>query len=88
MRFEVVVFGQHLGSDQLLLQGLHEVQEVLRLTTTYVIYLVGRYRQAIFSVTLLRGFLHYSKHTLNNVIHVGEVAAAVAVVVNLIGYFS
>ena len=39
---EVVVLGQDTGSQEFLLQDVHEVQQVLRLAATDVVHLVGR----------------------------------------------
>ena len=83
--FEVVVSRQHLGPHQFFLQGLHKVEQVLGLAATDVIDCVGRDGQAVFTILLLGGFLHHPKDAFHNVINVGKVAAAVAVVVNLNG---
>ena len=83
---KVVVFGQHFGSYQFLLQGLHEVQQIFWLSSSNIIHCVRRDGQTVFAITLLWGFLHYSPNALHNIVHIGEVAAAVAVVVNLDGF--
>ncbi len=85
MRLEVVVFGQHTSTDEFLLQGLNEVQQVLRLPTPDIVHLIGRYRQAVFAIALRGGFGHHSYDALHNVTDVSGVAAAVAVVIDLDG---
>ena len=55
------------------------------MAATYVIYRVGRDGEAVLAVLSLWGFLHHADDAFNDVVHVGEVAAAVAVVVDLDG---
>ena len=81
--FEVVVFGQDADTHQLLLQDVHEVQQVLRLAAADVIHLVRCQREAVFAGLLLGGFLHHSHDAFHNVVYICEVASAVAVVVYL-----
>ena len=83
MSLEVVVCGQDTGSYKLLLQDVHKVQQVLGLAASDVIDCVRRNRQAVFTRLLFGGFLHHAEDALHDVIDVGEVAAAVAVVINL-----
>ncbi len=80
---EVVVLRQDTGSQEFLLQDVHEVQEVLGLTATDVVHLVGRDGQTVFAGLLGRSHGHHSCYSLNNVVHVREIPAAVAVVVDL-----
>ncbi len=82
---EVVVLGQDTSSQEFFLEDVYKVQQILRLTATDVVDLVGRDGQAVFAGLLGRSFLHHSYNALNNVVHVREVPAAVAVVVNLDG---
>ena len=67
------------------MQGLHKVQQVLGLAATYVIHGIGRDGQAIGAGALLGGLFHHADHSLNYVIDIGEVATAVAVVIDLDG---
>ena len=77
---EVEVCGKDSGTDQFLLQDIHEVKQVLWLTTTDIIYCIGRNGQAIFTLLAHWSTLHHSIHALYDVIDIGEVPAAVAVV--------
>ena len=83
---EVVVLGQDAGTDQFFLQDGHEVKEVFRGVVTDVIYLVRRYRQSVLAVPLLGGVLHDAHHSLHDVVDIGEIALAVAIVENLDGF--
>lgn len=82
---EVVVLGQDAGTDQLFLQDGHEVEEVFGGVVADVIYLVRRDGQSVFTVLLLGGVLHDAHHSLHNVVDIGEVALAVAIIENLDG---
>ena len=83
---EVVVLGQHAGTDQLFLQDGHEVKKVLGGVVTYVIYFVRRNRKTILTILLLWSVLHNTDYTFYDVIDIGEVTLAVAVVENLYGF--
>ena len=80
---KIVVLRQDACTQELLLEDVHEVQEVLGLTATDVVDLVGRDGQAVFAGLFGRCLGHHSCYSLNYVIDVREVPAAVAVVVNL-----
>ena len=82
---EVVVLGKHAGTDQLFLKDGHEVEEVLGRVVADVIYLVRWDGQSILAVPLLRGVLHDTHHSLHDVVDIGEIALAVAIVENLDG---
>ena len=82
---EVVVLGQHAGTHQLFLKNSHEVKEVLGRVVADVIYLVRWDGQSVLAVPLLRGVLHDAHHSLHDVIDIGEVALAVAIIENLDG---
>ena len=62
-----------------------EVEEVFGGVVSDIINLVGRNRQTVFTVLLLGGMLHNADHSFYNVIDIGEVALAVAVVEDLDG---
>ena len=82
---KVIILRQHSCAKQLLLQDVHKIQQIFGLAATYVIYRVRGYRKSILA-RLLGGCLgHDSHNSLYNVIHVGEVAVTVAVVVYLYG---
>ena len=50
-----------------------------------VIHLVRRYWQPIFTILLFWSVLHYADNAFYDIIHIGEVAFAIAVVENLDG---
>ena len=85
MRLEVVVFGQHASAHQFFLKNRDKVEEILRRVIADVIHLVRRNWKTVFSVLLLGGMLHNADHSFHNVIDIGEVALAVAVVEDLDG---
>ena len=85
MGLEIVVGRQDAGTYQFLLENRHEVQKILRGVVADVIYLVRRNRKAVLAVLLLRGMSHDTHYTLHDVIDIGEVAFAVAVVEDLDG---
>ena len=80
---EVEILRQDTGSDELLLQDVHEVQQVLGLPATDVIHGIGRHGQAVLPYLTLGRSLHHTDNALHNVVHIGEVAATVAVVKDL-----
>ena len=82
---EVVVLGQDTGTHQLFLQDGYEVEEVFGRVVADVIYLVRWDGQSVLAVLLLRGVLHDAHHSLHDVVDIGEVALAVAIVENLDG---
>ena len=83
MRLEIVILGQDAGPDELFLQDIHEVQKVLGLAAADVVDGIRRDRQAILTLLASRRSGHHSHDSLHDVVHVGEVPAAVAVVVDL-----
>lgn len=82
---EVVVLGQDAGTDQFFLQDGHEVEEVLGRVVADVVYLVWWDGQSVFTVLLLGGVLHDANHSFHDVIDIGEVALAVAIIEDLDG---
>ena len=82
---EVVVLGQDTGTDQLFLQDGYEVKEIFGGVVADVIYLVRGDGQSVLAVLLLGGVLHDAHHTLHDVVDIGEVALAVAIVEYLDG---
>ena len=85
MRLKVIIPRQHAGTDELLLQDVHKVQQVLGLAASDVIHGIGRHGQAVVAPLALGGALHHADDAFHDVIDIGEVAAAVAVVVDLYG---
>ena len=82
---EVVVLGKHAGTDQLFLQDGYEVEEVFGGVVADVINLVRWDGESVLAVLLLRGVLHDAHHSFHNVVDIGEVALAVAIVEYLDG---
>ena len=80
VRLEVVVFREYAGGDKFFLKYLHEVEEVLGVAVAYIIDGIRRHGQSVVACLPLGGFLHHADHTLHDVVDIGEVAAAVAVV--------
>ena len=80
MGLEVVVHGQHAGPDQLLLEDGHEVQKALRGAVADVVHHVRRLGKAVPAVASLGRAAHDPRHALHDVVYVGEVPQAVAVV--------
>lgn len=82
---EVVVLGEDAGTDQLFLKDGYEVKEVFGRVVTDVVHLVRGDGESVLAVLLLRGVLHDAHHSLHDVIDIGEVALAVAIIENLDG---
>ena len=80
VRLEVIVPGEHAGAHQLLLQDGDEVQQVLGPAVAYVVHPVRGDGQAVLPRPPHGGVPHDAHHALHDVVHVGEVAPAVAVV--------
>ena len=85
MGTEVVVLGQDAGTDQLFLQDGHEVKEIFGGVVADVVHLVRWNGQSVLPVLLLGGVLHDANHSLHDVVDIGEVALAVAIIENLDG---
>ena len=86
MSLEAEVCGKDTGTNKLFLQDVHEVQQVLGLATTDIIDGIGRDGQAIFTLLTLWSALHHTIHALYDIIDIGEVTTAVAVVEYLDGF--
>lgn len=82
---EVVVLGEDAGTDQFFLQDSYEVEEVLGGVVADVVHLVRGNGQSVLAVLLLGGVLHDAHHSLHDVVDIGEVALAVAIVEYLDG---
>ena len=85
MGLEVVVGGEHAGSDEFLLEDIDKVQQVLGLAAADVVDRIRRNRKSVFAILLFRGFAHDPDDAFHDVIDIGEIASAVAVVVDLDG---
>ena len=58
----------------------HKVEEVFGRVVADIVHLVRWYWQTILAVLLLRGVLHDAHHSFHDVVYIGKVALAVAVV--------
>lgn len=85
MGFKVIIFWENSCTDELFLKDGDEVEEILWGIVTYVIYFVRRNRKTILTILLLWGVLHDTDHSFHDVIDIGEVALAVAIVEYLDG---
>jgi len=85
MRLEVVVGGEDAGADEFLLEDVDEVQQVLELAAADVVDSIRRDGKAVLADLLFRGLAHHPDDAFHDVIDIGEIAAAVAVVVDLDG---
>ncbi len=83
---KVIILGEHAGMHQLFLKDGHEVKEIFGGVVADVIYLVRGDGQSVLAVLLLGGVLHDAHHSLHDVVDIGEVALAVAIVENLYGF--
>lgn len=86
MGFEVIILGEHAGADELFLENCDEVEKVFGGVVTYVIYFIRWNWEAVFALLLLWSVLHHSYYAFHDVIDIGEVAFAVAVIENLYGF--
>lgn len=80
VRLEIVAFGEHACTYKLFLEDGDEVEQVLGIVVADVIYFIRRDGKTVFSVFLFRGVLHHTDDSFDDVIDVGEVALAVAIV--------
>ena len=86
MGLEIEVLGEDACTDEFLLEDGDEVEEVFGLATTDVVDGVGWDGESIFAFFAFGGALHHTDNAFDNVVDIGEVAAAVAVVVDLDGF--
>ena len=82
---KVIVRWEPLSCNEFLLENGDKVKEILRSRVADVIYFIWRNRKCIFTCCLLWCVLHHANHTLNNVIHISEVAFTISVIENLDG---
>ena len=85
MCLKVIVLRQDPCPHQLLLQNRHKIQKADRPSSADVIDRIRRQREAVLTVFLLRSALHHTHNSLHNIIHIGEIAAAVSVIEDLYG---
>ena len=85
MGLEVVVGGEYAGSDEFLLEDIDKVQQVLGLATADVVDGIRRDGKPVLAVLFFWGFAHHPDDAFHDVIDIGEIPTAVAVVVDLDG---
>ena len=85
MGIEVVVRREHPGSHEFFLEDIDKVQQVLGLAAADIVDGVWRDGKPILTVLLFRGFVHDPDDAFHDVIDIGEIPTAVAVVVDLDG---
>ena len=83
--FEVVVGGEDSGADEFFLEDCDEVEEVFGMVVADVVECVGWDGQVVVAVAFFGSVLHHSDDAFYDVVDVGEVALAVAVVEYLYG---
>ena len=85
MGIEVVVRGENSSSDEFFLEDIDKVQQVLGLAAADIVNSIRRDGQSILAGLLFRGFAHDPDDAFHDVIDIGEIPTAVAVVVDLDG---
>ena len=85
MGLEVVVGGEDAGADEFLLEDVDKVQQVLGLAAADVVDGIRGDGQTVLAGPLFRGLAHHPDDAFHDVIDIGEIASAVAVVVDLDG---
>ena len=85
VNLEVVIFRQHLCTNQFFRKDLHEIKQVLRVLIADVVNGIRRNRQTILTILAVRCFLHHTDYALNNIVHISKVSLAVAIVKDLDG---
>ena len=85
MGLEIIVLWQDAGTHQLFLKDGHEVEKVFGGVIADVVYLVRWDGESVLAVLLLGGMLHDAHHSLHDVVDIGEIALAVAIIEDLDG---
>ena len=85
MGLEVVIRGEHAGPDEFLLEDIDKVQQVLWLAAADVVDGIRRDGEPVLAGLLFRGFAHDPDDAFHDVIDIGEITTAVAVVVDVDG---
>ena len=83
MSGKIVILRKDAGADQFLLQRGSKIQKVLRCAAADVVDRVGGEGQPVFAGGSFRRALHDPDDAFHNVVHIGEVPPAVAVVEDL-----
>ena len=85
MGLEVVVRGEHAGSDKFLLEDIDKVQQILGLAAADVIDGIRRDGKSVLASLLFRGFAHDPDDAFHDVVDVCKITSTVTVVINLDG---
>ena len=85
MSFKIIILRKDAGTDQFFLQDGHEVKEVFGGVVADVVHLVRGDGQSVLTVLLLWGVLHHSYYALHDVVDIGEITLAVAIIEYLDG---
>ncbi len=85
MTLKIIVSRKDSSCQQLVLEYLDKVQEILGRVVANVVHLIRWYWQTVFACCLFWCMLHDANYSLDNVIDIGKVAFAVAVVEDLYG---
>ncbi len=80
MGAEVIVLRERSGADKLTLEDVHEIEQVHRTVVAYVVELVGRDRKPILPYPAFGSVPHHPHDPLNDIINVGKIPLALAVV--------
>lgn len=84
--FEVVVVGEYTSCNKFFLEYLNEIEKVLGIVIADIVDGIGGDGKSVFAGLTLRSFPHYADNAFDNVINIGEIAFAVAVVEDLNGF--
>ena len=85
MSLKIIVGRKYLCTNEFLLQYRHKVEQIFRTAVSYVVYAVGRERQSVIAVLFLRRTLHNAFDSFDDIVHIREIALAVAEVEYLYG---
>lgn len=80
MALKIVIVGENSCAYKFLLKYGDKVEQVFGVVVANVVHLVWGYGQTIVASAALGRVLHDAHHTLHNVVYIGKVALAVAVV--------
>lgn len=83
VRLEVIILRKHSRADKLLLKDRHEVKQILGMVVADIINFIRGYRESVLAVGAFGGMLHHAHHSLHNVVDIGKVPLAIAVVEDL-----
>ena len=85
MGLEIIIGRENASSDEFFLKDGDEVEQILGTVIADVIYLIWGDGKTVFAILFFRCMLHHTDDSLDDVIDIGEVALAIAVVEDLDG---